>query len=60
MPHKKDNALPLYDSDPASPLAVARAEPDIVGIGKAYFDATVWPQAAWIPEFRLQPIAQFT
>ncbi len=50
---KIENALELYDSNPASPLAVAGTEPDIVGIGEAYFEAAVGSQAARIPEFRL-------
>jgi hypothetical protein len=63
LPHvtqKIENALPLYYSNPASPLAVAGTEPNVVGIGEAYFEGAVGPQAARILEFPLQPIAQFT
>lgn len=57
---KKENVLPLNDSNPASPLSVAGTEPDIVGIGEAYFEAAMGSQATRIFEFPLQPIAQFT
>lgn len=46
MPHKRENALPLSDSNPARPLTIAGTEPDIIGIGEAYFDAAVGSQAA--------------
>ena len=57
---KIENALPLYYSNPASPLAVAGTEPNIVGIREAYFEGAVGSQAARILKFRLEPIAQFT
>lgn len=57
---KIENSLPLYYSNPASPLAVAGTKPNIVSVGEAYFEGAVGSQAARILELRLQPIAQFT
>jgi hypothetical protein len=38
---KKSDVLELYDPDPARPLAVARAQPDIVGVREPDFEAAM-------------------
>ncbi len=53
------HALVLNDPYPTRPLAVTRAQPDVVLIRESDFQRAVGPQAGGVSELPLQPVSQF-
>ncbi len=53
------HALVLDDPYPTRPLAVTRAQPDVVFIREPDFQRAVGPQAGGVSKLPLQPVSQF-